>query len=184
MPSHPPQNSSGLIILDHVLAKGICLDYLPDSRNCCRFVPVIIVSGALEVQQQIGALQGPRRAHYCVTKPLDVDELCGRLISPSRNAAKKKSSASLKLWTIQADRCRIALQPLDRPAEPAKRDPQTLERSNKKRNLRARAEFAWPADHHAGSPELIRRRRVAAEFFPNGIRTRSEAPAYSSPDSL
>jgi hypothetical protein len=36
---------------------------------------VIVVSGALAVQQQMKALQGPRRAHYCITKPVDVHEL-------------------------------------------------------------------------------------------------------------
>ena len=39
------------------------------------FIPIIIVSGALEVHQQIRALQGPRRAHYCLPKPVDVREL-------------------------------------------------------------------------------------------------------------
>jgi hypothetical protein len=38
-------------------------------------VPIIIVSGALEVRQQMAALQGPRRAHYCLPKPVDVREL-------------------------------------------------------------------------------------------------------------
>ena len=36
---------------------------------------IIIVSGALEVHQQISALQGPRRAHYVVNKPVDLAEL-------------------------------------------------------------------------------------------------------------
>jgi hypothetical protein len=38
-------------------------------------VPIILVSGALEVQQQMMALQGPRRAHYAIDKPVDLDEL-------------------------------------------------------------------------------------------------------------
>ena len=38
-------------------------------------VPIIVVSGALEVQQQIEALQGPRRAHYCLPKPVDINVL-------------------------------------------------------------------------------------------------------------
>jgi hypothetical protein len=33
------------------------------------------VSGALEVHQQLEALQGPRRAHYCLAKPIDLHEL-------------------------------------------------------------------------------------------------------------
>jgi hypothetical protein len=38
-------------------------------------VPVIIVSGALEVRQQMEALQGPRLAHFCLPKPVDVNDL-------------------------------------------------------------------------------------------------------------
>ena len=38
-------------------------------------MPIIIVSGALEVHQQMAALQGPRRAHYCLTKPVDIHAL-------------------------------------------------------------------------------------------------------------
>jgi hypothetical protein len=34
-----------------------------------------VISGALEVHQQMEALQGPRRAHYCLTKPLDLEKL-------------------------------------------------------------------------------------------------------------
>lgn len=65
-----------LIILDHILASGqLGLDYLADLKEVLPHVPVIIVSGALEVHQLIHALQGPRRAHYCLTKPVDVNEL-------------------------------------------------------------------------------------------------------------
>jgi DNA-binding NtrC family response regulator len=65
-----------LIILDHVLARGeLGLEYLGEFRELLPYVPVIIVSGALEAQQQLGALQGPRRAHYCIIKPVDLEEL-------------------------------------------------------------------------------------------------------------
>jgi DNA-binding NtrC family response regulator len=65
-----------LIILDHVLAKGeLGLDFLAEFKELVPHVPVIVVSGALEVHQQIHALQGPRRAHYCITKPVDLDDL-------------------------------------------------------------------------------------------------------------
>ena len=46
------------------------VDSHPPVRWC-----VIIVSGALEVHQQLDALQGPRRAHYCLTKPVDINAL-------------------------------------------------------------------------------------------------------------
>jgi len=65
-----------LLILDHVLAEGeLGLDFLPEFKELLPHVPIIVVSGALEVRQQMSALQGPRRAHYCLPKPLDVHEL-------------------------------------------------------------------------------------------------------------
>ena len=65
-----------VIILDHILAGGeLGLDYLPQLKELLPFVPIVVVSGVLEVQQQIQALQGPRRAHFCIAKPVDVHEL-------------------------------------------------------------------------------------------------------------
>jgi DNA-binding NtrC family response regulator len=71
-----PQNRPDLLILDHVLSEGeLGLDFLPEFKELLPFVPIIIVSGALEVHQQLKALQGPRRAHYCLPKPVDIHEL-------------------------------------------------------------------------------------------------------------
>ena len=65
-----------LLILDHVLADGeLGLDFLTQFKELLPFVPIIIVSGALEVHQQLRALQGPRRAHFCLPKPVDIYEL-------------------------------------------------------------------------------------------------------------
>src|SRR6059036_2044687 len=51
-----------LILLDHILAKGeLGLNYLGELKELVPYVPVIVVSGALEVHQQMTALQGPRR---------------------------------------------------------------------------------------------------------------------------
>ena len=70
------RNPPNLILLDHILAEGeLGLDYLPEVKELLPHVPIIVVSGALEVHEQINALQGPRRAHYCITKPVDVEEL-------------------------------------------------------------------------------------------------------------
>jgi DNA-binding NtrC family response regulator len=64
------------VILDHVLDKGeLGLDFLPEFKEILPFVPIIVVSGALEVHQQLEALQGPRRAHFCLTKPVDIRAL-------------------------------------------------------------------------------------------------------------
>lgn len=71
-----PRDPPSLLILDHVLADGeLGLDFLPEFKELLPFVPIIVVSGALEVHQQMKALQGPRRAHYCLPKPVDVHEL-------------------------------------------------------------------------------------------------------------
>jgi len=70
------KNPPAVLILDHVLADGeLGLDFLPEFKELLPFVPIIVVSGALEVHQRIHALQGPRRAHYCLPKPVDVREL-------------------------------------------------------------------------------------------------------------
>lgn len=71
-----PKSPPDLVILDHVLDKGeLGLEFLPELKELLPYVPVIIVSGALEVHQQMEALQGPRRAHYCLPKPVDVHDL-------------------------------------------------------------------------------------------------------------
>jgi DNA-binding NtrC family response regulator len=71
-----PNCSPKLLILDHVLESGERgLDFLPEFKELLPHVPIIVVSGALEVRQQLQALQGPRRAHYCLPKPVDVHEL-------------------------------------------------------------------------------------------------------------
>jgi DNA-binding NtrC family response regulator len=65
-----------LIILDHILDDGdLGLDYLPELKEAMPHVPVVVISGAMDVREQIEALQGPRRAHYCLSKPVDLDEL-------------------------------------------------------------------------------------------------------------
>jgi DNA-binding NtrC family response regulator len=70
------ENPPNVILLDHILEGGeLGLRILPEFKELLPFVPVIIVSGALEVHQQIEALQGPRRAHYSINKPVDVVEL-------------------------------------------------------------------------------------------------------------
>ncbi len=71
-----PQHRPDVLILDHVLDKGeLGLDFLPGLKELLPHVPIIVVSGALEVHQQLDALKGPRRAHFCLTKPVDIHAL-------------------------------------------------------------------------------------------------------------
>ena len=70
------QTVPDLILLDHILDSGEeGLSFLADYKQLLPHVPVVVVSGALEVHDQMSALQGPRRAHYCLTKPVDVEAL-------------------------------------------------------------------------------------------------------------
>ena len=65
-----------LIILDNVLDSGEKgVEFLPRLKNAAAHVPIILVSGTLQLREQLTALQGPRSAHYCLEKPVDLDEL-------------------------------------------------------------------------------------------------------------
>src|SRR5271154_567115 len=80
-----------LLILDHVLDCGeLGLNFLPEFKELLPFVPIIIVSGALEVHQQMDALQGPRRAHYCLPKPVDVRELRRTVITALKECGESE----------------------------------------------------------------------------------------------
>jgi CheY-like chemotaxis protein len=65
-----------LILLDHVLADGERgADFLPQLKAAAAHVPIIVISGSLNIQQQLKALSGPGSAHYVLEKPVDLDEL-------------------------------------------------------------------------------------------------------------
>ncbi|HEY3915970.1 MAG TPA: response regulator [Verrucomicrobiae bacterium] len=65
-----------LIILDNVLEEGEKgVEFLPRIKSAAAHVPIILVSGTLQLREQLTALQGPRSAHYCLEKPVDLDEL-------------------------------------------------------------------------------------------------------------
>jgi DNA-binding NtrC family response regulator len=86
-----PRITPEVIILDHVLSDGeLGLDFLPELKELAPFIPIIIVSGALEVHRQIDALQGPRRAHYCLTKPVDVHALKRTVITALRECGERE----------------------------------------------------------------------------------------------
>ena len=112
-----PRERPDLLILDHVLSDGeLGLDFLPELKELLPFVPIIIVSGALEVHQQIRALQGPRRAHYCLPKPVDVHELrrtvevalteCGEseLVKQLESLERSHRMDALDLFSRSSDR--------------------------------------------------------------------------------
>ncbi len=65
-----------LIILDHILDRGERgADYLPCVKAVAAHVPVIIISGTLDIRSQVKALSGPYSADFVLEKPVDIDEL-------------------------------------------------------------------------------------------------------------
>jgi CheY-like chemotaxis protein len=71
-----PAAKPDVIILDQILADGeLGSDFLPQLKTIAAHVPIIIISGSLNVRAQLSALQGPHRAHYVLEKPVDLDEL-------------------------------------------------------------------------------------------------------------
>jgi DNA-binding NtrC family response regulator len=65
-----------LILLDNVLADGERgIGFLPKLKNLAAHVPIIVISGTLNMREKLNALQGPRSAQYVLEKPVDLDEL-------------------------------------------------------------------------------------------------------------
>lgn len=65
-----------LIILDNILDEGEKgVEFLPKLKGVAAHVPVIMISGTLQIREKLAALQGPRSAHYILEKPVDLDEL-------------------------------------------------------------------------------------------------------------
>ncbi len=65
-----------LILLDHILAGGEKgAEFIPRLKDRVAHVPIIVISGTLDIQGRLAALQGPNSAHYVLEKPVDLDEL-------------------------------------------------------------------------------------------------------------
>jgi DNA-binding NtrC family response regulator len=159
-----------LLILDHVLADGeLGLDFLPEFKEVLPFVPIIIVSGALEVHQQIQALQGPRRAHYCLPKPVDIHDLqktveialaeCGQREAVRQFEALERSRRvdALELFSRSTDR----LSRQNRICE-------LIGSSNQRPNISALARQFGVARRTIirDLQELIRRGQLKSEVYP------------------
>lgn len=70
------ESTPDLILLDHILADGEKgADFLPRLKAAAAHVPIVIVSGTLDIQGVLKALQGPHHAHYVIEKPVSLREL-------------------------------------------------------------------------------------------------------------
>ena len=101
LPGDPPN----LLILDHVLAEGeLGLDFLPEFKELLPYVPIIVVSGALEVRQQMKLRCKWPAARPFIACPSRWTCTNSERPSPprSRNAETLKSSGSLKRSNVRA----------------------------------------------------------------------------------
>lgn len=165
-----PRTSPDLLILDHILEAGERgLDFLPEFKELLPFVPIIVVSGALEVRQQLQALQGPRRAHYCLPKPVDLREL--RETVATALAECGKTEVVRQFEALERSRRVDAGELLSRSTDRLSRQNRILEmvsQSDERPNISALARLFAVARRTIirDLQELIRRGQLKPEVYP------------------
>jgi DNA-binding NtrC family response regulator len=159
-----------VLILDHVLDKGeLGLDFLPELKELLPFVPIIVVSGALEVEEQLKALQGPRRAHYCLAKPVDIRALKRTVETALKECGEKEIVQQFE--ALERSHRIDAVDLFSRSTDRLRRQNLIRERLSKKRerpNISALArEFAVARRTIIRDlQELIRRGQLSADIYP------------------
>lgn len=165
-----PESPPDVLILDHVLDAGeLGLDFLPQFKELLPHVPIIIVSGALEVHQQLKALQGPRRAHYCLPKPLDVRELRRTVETALKECGQREVVRQFE--ALERSRRVDALELFSRSTDRLSRQNQICEllrKSHERANISALARQFNVARRTIirDLQELIRRGQLLPEVYP------------------
>jgi DNA-binding NtrC family response regulator len=168
-----------LLILDHVLADGeLGLDFLPEFKELLPFVPIIVVSGALEVHQQLRALQGPRRAHYCLPKPVDIHELQETVETALAECGQREAIRQFE--ALEKSRRVDALEMFSRSTDRLSRQNRVLElvsASKDRPNISALARQFGVARRTIirDLQELIRRGQLTPEVYPDWENPPSDA---------
>lgn len=172
------QNRPDVLILDHVLDKGeLGLDFLPEIKDLVPFVPIIVVSGALEIEQQLAALQGPRRAHYCLTKPVDIRALKRTVDTALKECGEKEVIHQFE--ALERSHRIDAVELFTRSTDRLSRQNQIRERLAKSRerpNISALAREFGVARRTIirDVQELIRRGQLKAEIYPEWENPKGE----------
>jgi len=165
-----PENPPDVLILDHVLSEGeLGLDFLPELKELLPYVPIIIVSGALEVHQQMEALQGPRRAHYVLTKPVDIHVLKRTVATALKECGEKEAVRQFE--ALERSHRVDALDLFSRSTDRLSRQNQIREkigRSKERPNISALARQFKVARRTIirDLQELIRRGQLKPEVYP------------------
>lgn len=166
IPHAPPD----VVILDHILESGeLGLNFLPEFKELLPHVPIIVVSGALEVRQQMAALQGPRRAHFCLPKPVDIHELKRTVALALKECGDTEIVRQFE--ALERSRRIDAQELLSRSTDRLARQNEitaTLTKSKAKPNISALAREFNVARRTIirDLQELIRRGQLPAEIYP------------------
>jgi DNA-binding NtrC family response regulator len=167
-----------VLILDHVLDKGeLGLEFLPELKELIPFVPIIVVSGALDIEQQLKALQGPRRAHYCLTKPVGIAELKRTVESALDECGEREVVHQFE--ALERSHRIDALDLFSRSTDRLKRQTQIREqlaRSRERPNISAFARQFGVARRTIirDLQELIRRGQLDPEIYPEWENPKEE----------
>jgi DNA-binding NtrC family response regulator len=170
------QRLPDLIILDHVLQSGERgLDFLPRFKAVAAHVPVIVVSGTLDVRAQIAALSGPGSAHYVIEKPVDVEELLRTVRHSLDECGLAETVAELRSLE-QAER----IESGDRERLFTERLARQMELIRRFRGAASRPNISQLAEEFRVDRKTIRRDLhdlVARGQLPASVRPETEAPA-------
>jgi DNA-binding NtrC family response regulator len=173
------QQQPDILILDHVLSEGeLGLEFLPEFKELLPFVPIIIVSGALEVHQQLEALQGPRRAHYCLTKPVDIHALKRTVETAIKECGEKEAVRQFE--ALERSHRIDALDLFSRSTDRLSRQNQILDivgKSSNRPNISALARQFHVARRTIirDLQELIRRGQLKPEVYPEWDNPQADA---------
>jgi DNA-binding NtrC family response regulator len=164
-----------VVVLDHVLSDGeLGLEFLPQFKELLPFVPIVVVSGALEVHQQLDALQGPRRAHYILTKPVDMHELKRTVATALKECGEKEAVRQFE--ALERSHRTDALELFSRSTDRLSRQNKIREQIGKSRarpNISALARQFSVARRTIirDLQELIRRGQLKPEVYPEPEET-------------
>lgn len=144
-----------VILLDHVLAGGeLGTEFLPRIKDAAAHVPVIVVSGTLDIQGRLQALQGSRSAHYVIEKPVDINQL--------------RETVRLALDECGLDETVRALQSLERAERVESNDPERrfTERLSRQNELlkRLRTSDERPNITHLATEYRVSRRTILRDL--------------------
>jgi DNA-binding NtrC family response regulator len=168
------QEVPDVILLDHVLAGGERgLDFLPRLKDAAAHVPIVFISGTLDIEGRLHALQGSRSAHFFLEKPLDL--------------------AQLRETVIEAlDECGLdetvrALESLERAEKIEKNDPERrfTERLARQNDLlkRLRGVTTKPNITHLAADYRVSRRTILRDLNDLIQRGQLDASVYPDPDN-